>query len=101
LLVNIKKRLLEEENYVRPTWASISSKKNNSTKLLKAYMKRMQFSVLREISCTDSYIIEVLGKNFNGRKLVTKDQVLGLTKIIWDGPVMEKLMVESLKSKTN
>jgi hypothetical protein len=103
MLINISKRELEEENYVRPTYQSLGKKKNVSLTKSKynkpSYMKGFQFTVLYEIPCTESYVIEVIGKNFNGRKLVSKEEVLGKKKIHWDGMDMEKVIVESLKNK--
>jgi hypothetical protein len=103
VLININKRKLEEEMYVAPILGRKNNKKNNKLSKTKysrpAYLKGCHFDVLQEIPCTDSYIIEVIGKDFVGRKLVSKDQVLGYKRIIWDGVIIEEELLKSLKEK--
>jgi len=64
-----------------------------------SYLKGYQFTVLKEIPCSDSYIIELIGNKFCGRKIISKEELLGKKRIVWDGVAMEKVIVESLKSK--
>jgi hypothetical protein len=105
VLLNINKRLLEEEMYVKPNLSKRKNKDKNpnweiSRKYTRPdYLKGYQFTVLHEIPCTDSYIIEVEGKDFKGRKIVSKDHVLGYKRIVWDGVILEQEMIKWNKEK--
>jgi len=70
---------------------------NNYTK--PSYLKGYQFEVIKEMPWSDSYVIEINGKDFHGRKVVGRDEVLGKKTIHWDGPDLEKELIANLKAK--
>ena len=64
-----------------------------------SYLKGFEFEVLKEIPATDTYIIEIKNKDFHSVKVITKEELLGIKRIHFDGIDLEKDRLESLKRK--
>ena len=77
--------------------AKVKSQKKKGNK--PSYLSGYEFTLLCEHPESDAYIVEIKGKDIKGVKLVTKNEYIGITKIHWDGPELEKEQILSLKKE--
>jgi hypothetical protein len=62
-------------------------------------LKGYSINVIKEIPCTDTYIVDIKGKNIDARKVVTYDQLQGKETIVFDSLWIEQMTIDMLKNK--